>query len=70
MLRLGWTRDRKPLLTSGEPHGWGRCEPTLSFRLAIFDPDEYDRVNVPDVFDARIRGRDPSLGCPERIPRS
>jgi len=62
LTKLGWKPDLKPILSSGELRGWGWCKPRMFFRLAIFDPAEYDRTVVLDgaayrvVFDARIDG--------------
>ena len=66
--RLGWVTDFRPILSSGELRGWGWCKPSLFFRLAIFDPADYDLTGVPDgasyrtVFDARINGT--ARACP------
>ena len=62
LVSLGWKPDQKPILSSGELHGWGWCKPQLYFRLAIFDREQYARVGVPDgdkywtVYDARLQG--------------
>jgi len=67
LMRLGWKPDLKPILSSGELHGWGWCKPSLFFRLAIFDPQQYARVGITDgdryrtVYDARLQGNDRSL---------
>ncbi len=68
--RLGWKRDLKPILSSGELRGWGWCKTTLFFRLAIFDPQEYERLNITGgdryrtVYDARLQGT--TDRCPAR----
>jgi hypothetical protein len=47
----------------------------MIFRIGIqdqaraFKPEFYQGQTFRTVFDARIRSRDPALGCPERIPR-
>jgi hypothetical protein len=47
----------------------------MTFRIGIqdqpraFRPEFYKGQTFRAVFDARLRGRDPALGCPERIPR-
>src|SRR5947209_8443574 len=59
---LGWVPDFGPTLSSGELRGWGWCKPRMFFRLAIFDPANYDRRGITDgaayrvVFDAGING--------------
>jgi hypothetical protein len=60
--KLAWLPDFGPTLSTGELRGWGWCKPRMFFRLAIFDPAEYDRTGIRDgaayrvVFDARISG--------------
>lgn len=77
LAKLGWTPDINPILSSGELRAWGWCESgRLDFRLAIFDPKQYDRVGVTDgtqyqtVYDARIQGSAHECPFPIRSPRA
>ncbi len=57
---LGWKRDPHPGLVSGEITSWAWCKTGIVFRLAIFDPDRYDRRGIEGgerfktVFDVRL----------------
>lgn len=68
LVRLGWKPDSPPILSSGELDGWGWCKSGLFYRLAIFDPKNYDRAGISDrgrfavVYDARLQGTRES--CP------
>lgn len=68
LTRLGWKPDARPIPTTVEVDGWGWCKPQLDFRLALFDPAQYERVGVREgsqyrgVFDARVQGTTQS--CP------
>ncbi len=75
LVKLGWTPDINPILSSGELRGWGWCKPGgLDFRLAIFDPKQYDRVGVSNgaeyqtVYDARLQGSAHQCPFPTRSP--
>ena len=68
---LGWVPDFGPTLSSGELRGWGWCKPRMFFRLAIFDPANYDRrasrTEQPTAwFDAGINGT--VRACPYSAP--
>ncbi|MBI3521828.1 MAG: hypothetical protein HY071_01855 [Chloroflexi bacterium] len=74
--RLGWQYDfLATSISSVELAAWGWCKGAMVFRIGIqdqpraFRSEFYKGQTFRTVFDARIRGRDPSLGCPERIPR-
>ena len=74
--RLGWQVDRLATsMDTVELAAWGWCKSAMIFRIGIqdqpraFRPEFYQGHTFRTVFDARIRGRDPTLGCPERIPR-
>lgn len=69
LTRRGWVADGTSTLSSGElPGGRGWCKPRMYFRLAIFDPQRYERTGITDgarfrtVFDARLQASE--LGCP------
>jgi len=73
--RLGWQPDRLAgVLGSVELAAWGWCKGAIAFSIGIedqpraFKPEFYKGQTFRTVFDARMTGRDPSLGCPERIP--
>lgn len=74
--RLGWQPDRLATsLGSVELAAWGWCKGAMKFRVGIqdqpraFRPEFYKGQTFRTVFDARIAGRDPSLGCPTQVPR-
>ncbi len=75
LTRLGWQSDfLATSMSTVELAAWGWCKGAMVFRIGIedqvraFRPEFYRGQTFRTVFDAGIRGRDPSLGCPERIP--
>lgn len=74
--RLGWQPDRLATsLGSVELEAWGWCKGAMKFRIGIQDQPRafkqafYKGQTFRAVFDARIAGRDPSLGCPTQVRR-
>jgi len=74
LVRLGWQSDRLAAsLGSTELEAWGWCKNAMKFRVGIqdqpraFRPEFYRGQSFRTVFDARIVGRDPTIGCPTRV---
>jgi hypothetical protein len=74
--RLGWKPDRMAgAIDSVELAAWGWCKGAMTFRIGIqdqpraFRPEFCKGQTFRAVFDARLMGQDPALGCPGRIPR-
>lgn len=74
LVPLGWQADRLAAsLGSTELQAWGWCKGAMKFRIGIqdqpraFRPEFYRGQSFQTVFDARIVGRDPAIGCPTRV---
>jgi len=74
--QLGWQSDRLAgVMTTVETAAWGWCKGAMVFRVGIedqpraFKPEFYRGQTFRTVYEAAIEGRDPTLGCPERLPR-
>ncbi len=74
LVRSGWQADRLAAsLSTTELQAWGWCKGAMKFRIGIedqpraFRPEFYRGQSFQTVFDARIVGRDPAIGCPTRV---
>lgn len=71
LLRLGWRPDRRPTPSTGERDTRGWCKPRLVLRLAVIDPERYQRVGIDPkgfstVFDVSVVGT--TFPCPFQLP--
>ena len=74
LVRLGWQADRLAAsLSTTELAASGWCKGAMKFRIGIqdqpraFRPEFYRGQSFQTVFDARIVGRDPAIGCPTHV---